>query len=107
MAALQRPSRTLGKRLGVHKTTAERAIKDLITFGFMKCTRGASFFGKWRAAEYLMTHIPDDRTEPKGLPSRAFQNIGKIGNGLDGDGPPNLQNTAGERTQKCEREASL
>ena len=27
-------SRTLGERLGVSKTTAERAIKELLTFGF-------------------------------------------------------------------------
>jgi Helix-turn-helix domain len=70
-------SRTLGKRLGVSKDTAVRAIKELLTFGFLQMTKAASFIIKRRAAEYLLTHIPDDRTEPKCPPSRAFQNIGK------------------------------
>jgi hypothetical protein len=72
------PSRTLGKRLGVSKTTAERAIKELLTFGFLKMTKASTFIIKRRAAEYLLTHIPDDRTDPKGLPFRTFQNIGKV-----------------------------
>jgi hypothetical protein len=76
-------SRMLGERLGVSKDTADRAIKELLTFGFLQMTRAATFIIKRRAAEYLLTHIPDDRTEPKCPPSRAFQNIGKSGNGLD------------------------
>jgi hypothetical protein len=79
------PSRTLGKRLGVSKTTAERAIKkELLTFGFLEMTKASTFTIKRRAAEYLLTHIPDDRTDPKGPPARTFQNIGKVapsGNG--------------------------
>lgn len=71
-------SRTLGERLRVSKTTAERAIKELLTLGFLKITKASTFISKRRAAEYLLTHIPDDRTDPKGLPSRTFQNIGKI-----------------------------
>jgi hypothetical protein len=79
------PSRTLGKRLGVSKTTAERAIKELLTFGFIIITKASTFIIKRRGTEYLLTHIPDDRTDPKSPPSRAFQNIGKVapsGNGL-------------------------
>ena len=41
---LAMPSRTLGKRLGVHKTTAERSINSLITFGFLTRTRGGGLF---------------------------------------------------------------
>jgi hypothetical protein len=79
-------SRTLGERLGVSKTTAERAIKELLTFGFIEIAKSSTFTIKRRAAEYRLTHIKDDITgEP---PSRAFQNIGKvapIGNGLAND----------------------
>jgi hypothetical protein len=77
--------RALAEKLGVSKNTAERAVNELLTFGFIERTKAASFIGKRRAAEYLLTHIPDDRTDPKGPPSRTFQNIGKVapsGNGL-------------------------
>jgi hypothetical protein len=69
---------TLGERLGLSHDTARRAINDLLTFGFIEKIKAASFIGKRRAAEYLLTHIPDDRTDPKGMPSRTFQNIGKV-----------------------------
>ena len=88
---------TLGERLGVSHDTARRAINDLATFGFLERTKAPSFTSPRRTAEYLMTHIPDDRTQPKGIASRAFQNIGKgphTGNGLDsGEG---LKTTEGE-----------
>jgi hypothetical protein len=91
------PEKTLGERLGVSHDTARRAINDLVTFGFLERTKAPSFKSSRRAAEYLMTHIPDDRTQPKGIASRAFQNIGKVsrtGNGLDsGEG---LKTTEGE-----------
>jgi hypothetical protein len=83
---LAMPERTLAERLGVCKTAAHTAINELLTFGFIERTKASSFLGKRRAAEYLLTHIPDDRTDPKGLPSRAFQNLGKVareGNSLD------------------------
>ncbi len=77
-------SRTLGERLRVSKTTAERAIKELLTFGFIEITKASTFTTKRRAAEYRLTHIKDDITGE--LPSRTFQNIGKVspntGNGL-------------------------
>jgi hypothetical protein len=84
------PERTLADRLGVSRNTANRAIKELLTFGFIEMTKGASFAGKRHAAEYRLTHLKDDIT--KALPSRAFQSIGKVaftGNGLacrDGKG---------------------
>ena len=71
------PERNLADRLGISRNTANRAIKELLTFGFIEVTRGASFAGKRIAVEYLLTHLPDDRTTPKGAPSRAFQNVGK------------------------------
>jgi hypothetical protein len=44
-------SRALGERLGVSKTTAERAIKELLTFGFIEITKASTFIRKRRAAE--------------------------------------------------------
>jgi DNA-binding GntR family transcriptional regulator len=76
--------RTLAERVGVSKTTARRAINELLTFGFIVITKAATFISKRRAAEYRLTHLVDDVTGE--LPSRAFQNIGKAspntGNGL-------------------------
>jgi hypothetical protein len=77
-------SRTLAEKLGV--STAARAIKELLTFGFMEITKASTFVIKRRAAEYRLTHLKDDITGE--LPSRAFQNIGKVvpsGNGLAND----------------------
>jgi hypothetical protein len=82
--------RRLGERLGVSHDTARRAINELLTFGFIVMTKTSSFISKRCAAEYLLTHIPDDRTDPKGPPSRTFQNIGKdvpSGNGLASENP--------------------
>ena len=70
-------TRALGKRLGISKDTAARAIKELLTFGFLEIIKASTFISKRRAGEYLLTHLPDDRIDPKGPPSRAFQNIGK------------------------------
>jgi hypothetical protein len=79
-------SRLLGKRLGVCKTVAAIATKELVTLGFLDIARASSFSGKRRATEYRLTHLKDDITEAP--PSRTFQNIGKTqtpdnGNGLD------------------------
>ena len=43
--------RTLAERLGVSKTTSRRAIKDLLTFGFIEITKASTFIIKRRAAE--------------------------------------------------------
>jgi hypothetical protein len=70
-------ARMVGERLNVSKDTANRAIKELVTFGFLLRTRAARFASKRVAAEYLMTHVADDRTDPKAIPLRTYQNIGK------------------------------
>jgi Bacterial regulatory proteins, gntR family len=44
------PERNLADRLGISRNTANRAIKELLTFGFIEVTRGASFAGKRIAA---------------------------------------------------------
>jgi hypothetical protein len=44
------------------KNVASRAIKELVTFGFLLRTRNATFSSKRIAAE--LTHLPDDRTQP-------------------------------------------
>jgi hypothetical protein len=68
-------SRVLGERLGVCKTAAAEAIKELVTFGFLEIARSSSFSGKRRATEYRLTHLKNDLTGE--LASRAFQNVGK------------------------------
>jgi hypothetical protein len=82
-------SRILGKKLGLCKSAAAKAINELITYGFLEITRASSFSGKRRATEYQLTHLKDDITGE--LPSRAFQNIGKIacdsGNGKAAEEP--------------------
>jgi DNA-binding transcriptional regulator YhcF (GntR family) len=79
--------RTLAKRLGVVKNTASRAINELLTFGFIEIAKASTFTIKRRAAEYRLTHLKDDITGE--LPSRVFQNIGKVspntGNGMASD----------------------
>jgi hypothetical protein len=78
--------RTLAEKLGISKTAAHRAINELLTFGFIEITKASTFTTKRRAAEYRLTHIKDDITGE--LPSRTFQNIGKVppsGNGLASD----------------------
>jgi hypothetical protein len=69
------PARGLAKKLNVSRATAARAIVDPMTYGFLEIANGASYSGKRRAAEYLLTHLKDDRTGD--LPTRTFQNIGK------------------------------
>lgn len=71
-------SRMLKGKLGTKSMdTAQRAIKELVTFGFLVRTRASEFSSKRIAAEYLMTHLPDNRTDPPDLALRTFQNIGK------------------------------
>jgi hypothetical protein len=63
--------RTLAKKLGVVRNTANRAIKELLTLGFIVMTKGASFIGKRHAAEYRLTHLNDDVTGE--LPSKTSE----------------------------------
>jgi hypothetical protein len=62
--------RMLGTRLNCSQSTASRAIRDLITYGFVECSKASSFFEKRLAAEYRMTHIKCDATGK--LPSNSF-----------------------------------
>jgi len=48
-----------------------------VTFGFVARCKASSFGKKRIAAEYLMTQVPDNRTEPAALALRTFQSIGK------------------------------
>jgi hypothetical protein len=68
-------ARFLGDRLGLSHDSAAKAIRELVTFGFLEVTRASSFSGKRCATEYRLTHIKDEITGE--IPSRAFQNIWK------------------------------
>ena len=68
--------RQLADKLNVSsKDSASRAIRELVTFGFLEITQAATFCGARRTAEYRLTQFNCDKTGE--LPSRAFQNIGK------------------------------
>lgn len=69
-------ARFLAARLRVAPDTSARAIRELLTLGFIEITRGASFSGKRRAAEYRLTHLKDDRDDSP--PNRTYQNIAKL-----------------------------
>jgi hypothetical protein len=69
-------SRELGSRIGVHFSTAAKAIKELESKGFLRCTKASDFGRKRLAAEYRLTHIRDDVTgEPA---SREFSRYRKL-----------------------------
>ncbi len=70
-------SRQLGERLKVSHHTAWRAIRQLITFGFIERSRASSFSLKRHAAEYRLTHIKCDRTGD--LPTNTFEKITHVG----------------------------
>jgi hypothetical protein len=53
-------SRELGRRIGVHYVSAARAIRELENAGFLICVKDSSFSQTKRAAEYRLTHIPDN-----------------------------------------------
>lgn len=63
-------SRELGERIGVHYTTAAKAIEELVNAGFLRRARASSFGLKRLAAEYRLTHLRDDVTGDP--PSREF-----------------------------------
>jgi hypothetical protein len=54
-------SRELGKRIGVSHATAARALLELENAGFLRMTK-ASAFGTRRAAEFRLTHLPNNLT---------------------------------------------
>jgi hypothetical protein len=65
-------ARWLADRLGVGKTCAAAAIRDLITHGFLEIAKASSFSAKRRATEYRLTHLKCDATGK--LASRTFMN---------------------------------
>jgi hypothetical protein len=71
---LAMPARRLADRLRISKNTAERALHDLVTFGFIEVSKPSSFARKRLATEYRLTHWPCNVT--KALPSKTFMKIG-------------------------------
>ena len=55
-------SRRLGEAMGVSKSTAARAINELLTWGFLEITKASSFSLKKLSAEYRLTHVVCDVT---------------------------------------------
>lgn len=73
-------SRALGVSLNCSKTTAERAITRLQTYGFVEIAKRSSFARKRLATEYRMTHLRCDVTGDP--PSKAFMRLkAKTGEG--------------------------
>jgi hypothetical protein len=70
---LAMPSRQLGERLGMSYHSAQRAIGELITYGFIEKSRASSFSSKRHAAEYHFTHMKCDRTGE--LPTNDYEKI--------------------------------
>jgi hypothetical protein len=73
----QRPNRHVSadasERLNCSPATASRAIRELITYGFVEVGKASSFSKKRLAAEYRMTHITCDVTGKP--PSKTFMRI--------------------------------
>jgi hypothetical protein len=63
-------SRDLGGKLGISRSSAARAIQQLLTFGFLEVSRASSFSQKRIAAEYRLAHVKCDVTGK--LPSKGF-----------------------------------
>lgn len=55
-------SRLLADRIGLTPSTAARAIRQLIKWGFLDLIKQSSFSQKKRAAEYRLTHLNCDVT---------------------------------------------
>jgi hypothetical protein len=78
--------RKLAERLGCSKNTANRAIKELLTFGFMEITKASTFTMKRHAAEYRLTPCQGRyhrRTAITNLPK--YRKDAPSGNGLASD----------------------
>ena len=59
----------------VSTSPAQRAMRDLVTWGFLDLAHASSFSQKRLAAEYRFTHLPCDKTGE--LASRTFQNLSR------------------------------
>jgi hypothetical protein len=74
------PVRRLADRLNVSQATASRALRTLVTLGFLELVKSSSFSKKSRkASEYRLTHLACDLTGK--LPSKLFMHIGKASPG--------------------------
>ncbi|MFO1103041.1 MAG: hypothetical protein U1E20_09075 [Methylocystis sp.] len=67
-------ARKLAERLDVGPSAAARALRELITWGFLDCMKASSFSQKKRAAEYRLTHFACDVTGQQA--SKRFMKIG-------------------------------
>jgi hypothetical protein len=67
-------TRDLGERLRVSKDTAGRALKELVTYGFLAIMKQSSFNIKRLATEYRLTHLKCDVTGE--LSTKEFMRIG-------------------------------
>ncbi len=74
-------SRELGERMGAHHSAAARAILELQSAGFLRCTKASSFSQRRRAAEYRLTHLRDDVSGE--APTHDYRRAGTIHRGAD------------------------
>jgi hypothetical protein len=70
-------SRSLADKLGVGKSTAARAIEELVSRGFLRLSKASDFSKKRLASEYRFTHLPCQKT--KAPPSREYLRYGVAG----------------------------
>lgn len=68
-------SRSLADKLGVGKSTAARAIEELLSRGFLRLSKASDFSKKRLASEYRFTHLVCNKTGS--LPSKEFMTYGK------------------------------
>jgi hypothetical protein len=68
-------SRSLADKLGVGKSTAARAIEELVSRGFLRLSKASDFSKKRMASEYRFTHLPCHKT--KKPPSKEYASYGR------------------------------
>ncbi len=71
-------ARFLADRLGTCPTSAAKAIRELMNWGFLDRVKASDFTRKKAAAEYRLTHLPCDVTG--NLPSKRFMRISQMSN---------------------------
>jgi hypothetical protein len=69
-------SRSLADKLCVGKSTAARAIEELVSRGFLRLSKASDFSKKRMASEYRFTHLPCDKT--KKPPSKEYASYGRV-----------------------------
>ncbi|WP_363347920.1 helix-turn-helix domain-containing protein [Methylocystis echinoides] len=70
-------ARVLAARLGVSKSSATRAINELVRWGFLDLMKRSDFGKKKSAAEYRLTHVDCNVTNER--PSKRFMKIADVG----------------------------